>query len=278
MNPSIEDALISLQGLSVGDAFGEQFFTPANRNLLSKRELPHGPWGWTDDTIMAVSIVEILKKYGEINQDALAKSFADEYMKDPFRGYGMGAAGLLRQIAYGENWRQAAPGLFDGGSFGNGAAMRAAPIGGFFKGDPKMAAEEAKKSAQVTHAHPEGISGAIAVAVAASIAAVPNHPKGTEFLNEILPFIPDSETRDRINEARDIPGNTAIPDVAQALGSGMLISAQDTVPYCMWCAAYNLDNYEDAMWQTIAGFGDCDTTCAIVGGITALSSRNIPLA
>jgi ADP-ribosylglycohydrolase len=30
-----------------------------------------------------------------------------------------------------------------------------------------------------------------------------------------------------------------------------------------------LSDYEEAMWQTVSGFGDRDTTCAIVGGIVA---------
>jgi ADP-ribosylglycohydrolase len=56
----------------------------------------------------------------------------------------------------------------------------------------------------------------------------------------------------------------------------MNISAQDTVPYCLWCAAYHLNDFEKALWWTIRGLGDCDTTCAIVGGIVALSTQRIP--
>ncbi len=43
----------------------------------------------------------------------------------------------------------------------------------------------------------------------------------------------------------------------------------DTVPFCLWCAAQYLDNYEEAMWATVSALGDRDTTCAIVGGIVA---------
>ncbi|WP_375756947.1 ADP-ribosylglycohydrolase family protein [Corallococcus exercitus] len=39
-----------------------------------------------------------------------------------------------------------------------------------------------------------------------------------------------------------------------------------------WCAARHLDSFEEALWCTVAGFGDRDTTCAIVGGIVALSA------
>ena len=50
------------------------------------------------------------------------------------------------------------------------------------------------------------------------------------------------------------------------LRTGGQISAQDTVPYCLWCAAHHLNNYETAIWVTVTGLGDRDTTCAIVGG------------
>ena len=41
------------------------------------------------------------------------------------------------------------------------------------------------------------------------------------------------------------------------------------MPFCLWCAAKYLDNYEEAMWATVSVLGDRDTTCAIVGGIVA---------
>ena len=46
--------------------------------------------------------------------------------------------------------------------------------------------------------------------------------------------------------------------------------APDTVPFTLWCAARHLDDFEAAMWTTVSGLGDRDTTCAIVGGIVAL--------
>jgi len=46
-------------------------------------------------------------------------------------------------------------------------------------------------------------------------------------------------------------------------------TAADTVPYALWAAARNLDDYERAIWTTASTGGDVDTTCAIVGGIVA---------
>ena len=56
------------------------------------------------------------------------------------------------------------------------------------------------------------------------------------------------------------------------LGNGTAISATDTVPFALWCAAKTLGSFEDAMWLTVSGFGYRDTNCAIVGGIVALSA------
>jgi len=98
----MERALCSLAGLSVGDAFGERFFVaPAVVDgLIAQRALPAPPWNYTDDTMMAISIVETLQRFGSIDPDRLAASFAEKY--DPSRGYGPAMRQLLRQIRAGE--------------------------------------------------------------------------------------------------------------------------------------------------------------------------------
>lgn len=271
---SLANAKKSLDGLSVGDAFGELFFR-LSPFYTKFEDLPTAPWKWTDDTHMALSIVEILKIHHRIEQDALVKAFAYKYQKDPARGYAGGAHRLLGEVAQGADWRDISPKLFDNGSYGNGAAMRAAPIGGFFSDDLRRTAKEAELSAEVTHAHSEGKAGAVAVAVAASIATLKPFPTGEEFLKEILPFIPDGITKSRVELAVQIPSD-AFWDAVKQLGTGHEVSAQDTVPFCLWNAAHHLGNYEDALWSTAKGLGDVDTTCAIVGGIVALSVPEVP--
>ncbi|MET1083445.1 MAG: ADP-ribosylglycohydrolase family protein [Burkholderiales bacterium] len=273
MATALENAVLALEGVSVGDAFGECFFS-APRECLRNRELPSPPWVWTDDTHMALSIVETLQAHGEIQQDTLAGAFARRFMAEPYRGYGKGAFALLSRIASGEDWRIAAPKLFGHGSYGNGAAMRAAPTGGFFSGDPSRAASEAQLSAAVTHAHPEGQAGAMAVAAAAALAAG-GRLAGRALIQATLPYVPDGETRSRIATSLDIPAE-GFDEAVRVLGTGWEVSAPDTVPFCLWCAAHCLDDFEEAMWRTVAGMGDRDTTCAIVGGIVALSSRQVP--
>lgn len=279
MDERLARALRSLEGLATGDAFGELFFS-ISPDSTAPADLPATIWPWTDDTQMALSIVAILKRHGRIDQDALAQDFAARLGQDPLRGYGLGATNLLLEIAAGGDWRAAAPALFGGGSYGNGAAMRAAPLGAFFAEDPARAAHEARLSAAVTHAHVEGQAGAIAVAVAAALvagalAAGGDPPSGDALLAQVLPFIPDGLTRRGVETARSIPAGD-LRHAARTLGTGSAVSAQDTVPFCLWSATHHLASYEEALLWTVRGKGDRDTTCAIVGGIVALSATDIP--
>jgi ADP-ribosylglycohydrolase len=269
-----EAARKSLDGLSVGDAFGELFFTHSAHDS-SLETLPMQPWRWTDDTHMALSIVETLEMHGQIDQDHLATRFAQRFSEEPFRGYARGAIHLLERVGQGTSWRQIAPALFGSGSFGNGGAMRVAPLGAFFGHDLERVAAEAAASAEVTHAHPEGKAGAVAVAIASALAATQPSLRGESFLRSALSHVPNGETKRRIELACFIPPEDFMQAVV-SLGTGLEVSAQDTVPFCLWSAAHHLGEFEAALWHTAKGYGDVDTTCAIVGGIVAASVSHIP--
>ncbi len=276
MDPTAR-ARLSLDGLSIGDAFGQRFFVndAVVVSFIESRALPRDPWYWTDDTAMALSIVEVLTELGRVDSDALAHRFAERYRRDPRRGYGGTAHSILRAISLGEPWADAASAAFDGaGSMGNGAAMRSAPVGAFFHDDLDAVVAHARASAVPTHAHPDGQAGAIAVAVAAALAA--RIGAGESFsrdaiFREVLARTPDSPTRFGLEEASTIDPDTDPRTVARRLGSGYRVVSSDTVPFSLWCALRHLDDFEEALWTTLAGLGDRDTTCAIVGGIVALA-------
>ncbi|GLW00450.1 ADP-ribosylglycohydrolase family protein [Streptomyces lavendulae] len=262
-------ATSSLRGLALGDALGSQYFVPVNYPLLKRRELPPGtePWQWTDDTEMACSVVAVLARHGRIDQDALAASFADHHDFD--RGYGPAVNRMLRLVREGEDWRTLAAELFNGqGSWGNGAAMRIAPLGAWYADDPEQATHQAEISAYTTHQHREAVCGAMAVAAAAALAASPGGPPtAEELLDGVIALVPRSAVGAGVRRARDMLDYGDATTVAAVLGCGRRTSAHDTVPFALWSAARSLDDFERAFWTTAQVGGDVDTTCAIVGGV-----------
>lgn len=227
---------------------------------------------------MAVGILEVLAENRVVDQDILASVFARRFEADPKRGYGKRVREVLRAIAGGESWRVAAKSVFNGGSLGNGSAMRVAPLGAYFADDYQEVVEQARLSAAGTHMHPEGIAGAIAVAVAAAFAWNNRKPlddeAGGQLLACVMDHLPEGQVRSGVERALSIPLNESVSilKVTKELGNGIHVTCPDTVPYVLWCSAKFLDDYTDALWTTIAGLGDLDTTCAIVGGIVALSA------
>ena len=271
----IDRTWLALDGLSVGDAFGQRFFDRTEERALERiaaREVPPAPWTYTDDTEMALSIVEMLQTRGTIEQDALVRDFAARM--EARRYYGQGTAELLQKVTSGRDWRALTQASFGGrGSFGNGAAMRIAPLGAYFADEPfDTIVNQARLSAEVTHGHEEGIAGGIAVAVAAALAWRQRDsaaPLGKTWITAVRDATPAGYTRSAIDEALQLPFDAEIAAAASALGNGSGITAPDTIPLCLWVAAH-ATSFEAALWKTVAALGDRDTTCAIVGGILAL--------
>jgi ADP-ribosylglycohydrolase len=268
----------SLRGLSVGDAFGEGFFVPDAAEAVRQRRLPPPPWRWTDDTMMARGLCEVLDACGAVDPDQLAAVFARNYALDPQRGYGGTAHDILQGIGAGRPWKRVSGEVFGGkGSMGNGAAMRVAPLGARFADDLARVRVEAAQSALPTHQHPEGVAGAVAVAVATALACGGAGPDA--LWEAVLDLTPDGPTREGLVAAREL-GAVPVELAADRLGSGRLVTAPDTVPFAIWCAAGCLDDFEEALWRTVAGLGDRDTTCAMVGGIVGarVGIEGIPAA
>ncbi|MEV6973863.1 ADP-ribosylglycohydrolase family protein [Kitasatospora sp. NPDC093806] len=275
-------ALDALDGLSVGDALGAQFFVPATaRTHLTVRTAPPGPWPWTDDTEMACSVYAAHTERGAVDTFDLTHAFARRHDFD--RGYGPAANRLLRLIREGGDARALAGELFDGqGSFGNGAAMRVAPLGAAYADDPAAVVEPAAATAVITHTHPQAVAGAVAVAVAAACAvrarSGPVTPGG--YLESVRDLTPAGAVRDGLTEALALLGEPDFRVVARVLGNGSRTSAADTVPYALWCAARRLTDYPGAVWEAVGAGGDMDTVAAITGGVVAArtGTAGIPAA
>src|SRR5437588_10592708 len=110
----LERARYSLEGLSVGDSLGDRFFKHPDvaLPLIYARALPAPPWRFTDDTQMALSVMACLERFGHIDQDFLASSFAESY--DPSRAYGVAMHLHLAEIRAGVFWKASAESLFAG--------------------------------------------------------------------------------------------------------------------------------------------------------------------
>jgi len=284
-NQRIEQAKKSLKGVSIGDAFGESFLGKQDEILryIQARKVPETTWEFTDDTVMAIAVYEQLEKKGAIIEGELARAFVENHDKDVNRGYGATARRILREIGEGGDWKTISKGVFEGmGSMGNGAAMRVSPIGAYYFDDVKKVKTLAAQSAEITHTNIEGITGAIAVAVATAIATHIKisrqniHPE--KFIEQVISELPDSDTKSKIKKSLSIPYNYDIKTVKSILGNGSKMIAQDTVLFCIWCAAHNLNDFEMALWKAVSILGDRDTICAIVGGITIMSTEEIPNA
>lgn len=279
----IKYAKCALDGTALGDCFGQSFFIPDKTagQRIKNREILNEPWHFTDDTVMAIGIYRILETYGEINQEELARVFAENYALDWHRGYGGTAHSILRSIGEGKNWREAASEAFDGmGSMGNGGAMRAAPIGAYFADDLDKVLYHARASAEVTHAHIEGIAGAMAAAAASALLLNKKlgcyFGEGEAFLRDIAELLPESDTKYKILSAVSVKKESSVEFAVSVLGNGSMLTAQDTVPFCLWCAAYFYTSLEEALWMAVSALGDRDTICAIVGGMVSLFSDEVP--
>src|SRR5688572_28463619 len=109
MQPADQESAFvgSMLGLALGDASG----APFEGGLLERAlwrwmgTTPVGKARWTDDTQMALDVAETLVACGDVDQDDLAGRFAKSYHWT--RGYGPGAARVLKLIRRGNHWRTA---------------------------------------------------------------------------------------------------------------------------------------------------------------------------
>ena len=126
---------------------------------------------YTDDTAMTRSVAKCLINYDpQTYQKDLAVNFAKEYFSSPGRGYGAGVTDLFHQLKRDkfEDFLTPAVNQFNGrGSFGNGAAMRIAPVALYsLKKSEEALVDLVKKTSVITHSNVIGVNGAVLQALA----------------------------------------------------------------------------------------------------------------
>ena len=214
---------------------------------------------YTDDTQMTIGVAECLLVRGEIDANELAGRFRLNY--EPWRGYGPGARKLLDAMKGGRDWRATVPTLFPGGSLGNGAAMRAAPIGLLFYRDLDGVCAEARAGATVTHTHPIGVDGAVLMAAAVALAVGAGTFDRRQFFAELEARAETEEFQWQLRTA----GRQG-PDDSLTFGNSL--EAHRSVTTALVCFAMSADSYEAAVSRAVAMGNDTDTLAAMAGALS----------
>lgn len=218
---------------------------------------------WTDDTEMAMALAESLLENQGLNADHLAKLWAKRMRF--MRGYGPGARKLLNMIAKGADWHEARFQVFPDGSFGNGAAMRAGPLGLFFHGHERDLDQSTIIASSITHAHPLGVEGGRLVAKAVDLALGADF-KPPVFIADLKKFCRQAEYRSRLEQAAALleagPSNL---EIVSKLGNS--VKAHESAVTAVYAFCRYHEDFSAMMSLIINLGGDTDSIGAMAGGM-----------
>lgn len=269
----------SMLGCAVGDAVGELAFRfPSKERLYSQvKESPL--LRYTDDTAMAIGLAQSLIRYQDIDQGGLGDIFQKNFHQEPWRGYASGPPTIFSMVQnLGITYTEAAHRLFGGGgSLGNGAAMRIAPVGLFFY-QSKDLYEKAAASAEVTHAHPVGMDGAAVQARAVALSAGLNPERSfsqEHFVQDLIRFSRTNEIREKMKMVKDLIETGTPPDRA-ADSIGRTVTVQESMPFAVYSFLRHPESFEDCLSCAILNGGDRDTlgamACSVSGACLGVDS------
>jgi len=253
-------------GLAMGDAYGavyeggilEKFVW----SLIGKTK---GKLRYTDDTQMSIDLAKSFLENKEINQDKLAMSFANSYRWS--RGYGVGAAWLLKNIKKGGNWNELNVAKYKDGSFGNGAAMRAPILALCYSDDIKVLIKNVKKASEITHANILAIEGAMLIAIS-TYGALKNWDNEM-ILKELLIYSTLDDYKKKINLCiKYINETNGVNNkiIKENLGNG-IAAINSTITAIYFALKHRNDSHNIMFKEIFSLSGDTDTIGAMAGGI-----------
>jgi len=259
-----------LIGAAIGDGLGAW---REGRRIAKKEDIESlaervEELAYTDDTHMTIGVVESLIQSRGFDGEHMAQTFIKNYETEPWRGYGPGPPRVFRMIKSGEPWDGAASKIYRGGSFGNGSAMRVAPIGLLYSNNPAKLSEIAYKSSSITHSHELGKEGAALQAYAVALAL--NTPSDEEidreaFLLKLQNFAQTQLYKEKIANTKELLGEQDRARVVAVLGNG--IEALNSVPTAIYCFLKQPKSYKDSVIYAISLGGDTDTIASMAGAI-----------
>ncbi len=269
-------------GSALGDAIGELAFRGLGEAGLRAEIAQRDVLIYTDDTAMTIGLAESITQVGRLDQQHLGDTFRTNFQREPWRGYASGPPTVFSLVErHGVSYSEAARSLFGGGgSFGNGAAMRIAPVGLFYHDSPDLY-EKARASASVTHAHSIGVDGAavLAWAVAQAVKLDPQEPFPFEtFSQGLIDFARTPGIRDKMVLVRTlIAKDVSPPDAAGRLGRS--VAVHESMPFAIYTFLRHPQSFEGCLFCAILNGGDRDTlgamACAVLGSYLGVEA--IPL-
>lgn len=268
-------------GSGLGDALGELAFGYGTKKQLLAAISARGVLPYTDDTAMALALAESLTDFGDLDEERLGRTFHEHFTREPWRGYGPGPPAIFARVAAtGVSYTEAAQALYDGqGSFGNGAAMRIAPLALHFF-DSQQLYHKAEQSARITHAHPVGIDGAAVQARAIALAMAWQSGKAVQagpFVQNLVNFARTASITAKLEKVLQLIEADAAPAEAVA-DLGISVAVHESMPFSLYCFLRHPGCYEDCLLCAILNGGDRDTMGAMAGAISGahLGAAAIP--
>jgi len=261
-----------LVGSAVGDALGSSFEGSWALKKLKIEESFSGRW--TDDTHMMIGLAESLIENNGFDGNHMAQVFIKNYEEEPWRGYAYGPPQVFEWIKSGVAWSQAAKRLFGGaGSYGNGAAMRVAPVGVLYYDNPERLRSVAYSQSQITHAHELGMEGAALQAYAIALAVKANPSSGLKpftFLRKLKYFTINEVYRRKLETAEKLLGEKDKLRIIRELGNG--IEAHNSVPTAIYSFLHSPQSFEKSLLYAVSLGGDTDTIGAMTSAISGAYS------
>jgi ADP-ribosylglycohydrolase len=279
-----------LLGLALGDALG--FVVEAEppavaaayvRDWLQAgraghRSHPRFPFGqYSDDTQLARELLRSVRDARGWSPEAFGVRLADFFREGLDVGAGDGTRGAALRLGSGVSWRESGtPAPYAG----NGSAMRVAPLGALFGGDVDAICRAAREQSRVTHLDPRCAAGAVAVAGAVALAAVPGPIDPGRLLGTLAEWV----AREDASVAGAVAGVEAWLDLPPAAAAAQLHAAgldpahargwqgisafvTPSVAWSLYAFLRSPDDYWTTVCTAIAVGGDTDTMAAMAGAI-----------
>jgi len=273
--PTFEDRCIGcLLGTTCGDILGaavEGWPAAEIRETFDElRDFADSGRGfgcYTDDTQMTLALVTGLVEQGRVEAGHVSAKYAEFY--EGWRGYGGAAHRVMQVLRRGGDYRGTGRLQFPEGSFGNGGAMRIAPIGLAYRhADPKALHKAVEGALLCTHVHPEAVDGALvlALAVARSATTAPADFDPPRLLRELHEASRTTIVQAKLEAlSRGLQQGDSDLFVIAKVGNG--IRASEAVAAALWAFLCYGSTPEACVIRAVGFGGDTDTIGAMAGAL-----------